>query len=83
MKLSSYFVHKNDVTQLLEEEMIKIYASKIKGKKEGIFFFTQVVHKMLFSWIMIFLAFVSIFKFEANMILGGISFLILNSHFCT
>ena len=49
MKLSSYFVHKNDVTQLLEEEMIKIYASKIKGKKEGIFFFTQVVHKMLFS----------------------------------
>lgn len=40
IKLSSYFVHKNDVTQLLEEEMIKIYASKIKGKKEGIFFYT-------------------------------------------
>lgn len=37
---------------------------------------------MLFSWLMIFLAFVSIFKFEANVILGGISFLILNSHFC-
>ena len=37
-KLSSYFAHKNDVTQLLEEEMIKIYASKIKGKKEGFFF---------------------------------------------
>ena len=29
--------HQNDVTQLLEE-MIKIYACKIKGKKEGIFF---------------------------------------------
>lgn len=48
-KLSSYFAHKNDVTQLLEEEMIKIYASKIKGKKEGFFFFTQVVHTILFS----------------------------------
>ena len=48
IKLSFYFVHKNDVIQLLEEEMTKIYASKIKGKKEGIFF-TQVAHKMLFS----------------------------------
>ena len=41
-----------------------------KRKKEGIFF-TQVVHKRLFSWIMISLAFVSIFKFETNVICWG------------